>query len=215
MKANEIRKLLEAACNFATLSGGQQFDELGQFLKIIDVNDTRTVAAFVKKLVANSKALDIPARHPPLLALQLKKLHELLKIAGASKATADIASLQSLLKGEAGEQIETFNFNLCKARDYIPAARATTTRTPREDKIVTAHSERLNSLIFSPVEFIEVLNNLRFDTGISDARVKKIAKALTGKTAKTRDDAINKIVLYQNKSALDRGSEQALENVGV
>jgi hypothetical protein len=66
-----------------------------------------------------------------------------------------------------------------------------------------------------PQVFSNILDELRDVSRISDARVSKIAKAFSGKGAKARANAIQNIVLHQNKKALEKGSKQALDNVRV
>lgn len=216
MEATQLRKLLESFSSFAEGARGEHAQcELRAFASVLPQTGRETVSAFVKKVKKNRAMQDYTIESPKDLHAQIESIANILEHAKATASRKDVLLLLTLFDGPANDDARTFLAAIRDARDYVTPERTAAPRSAsaKPDQVVAEWVQSLNAILLSPQEFGDALERLKRDKKISDARVKKIAKTLSGRTAKTRDEALSSILQHQNKEALAIGSYQSLQAV--
>lgn len=219
MKVTQLRKLLEAFTAFAQAGCNDgQIGELQTFTTVLPKAGDESTADFVKRIRKNLIAEGRPQKSPRILRVHIECLASALEVAQAKTSHKDVKLLLTLFDGNAMTSLAEFIEDLTRARDYVVPAKPRKTPAQKRgdsapDQVVTRWVDNLNSSLFSPAKFSVALDTLRNDSKISDTRVKKITKMLSGKSAKTREGALEILLQHQNKQALSRESADSLEHL--
>jgi hypothetical protein len=215
MQVGQLRHVIEAFVNFgALLCRNGDCTDLRALASVLPPSSRQTVTQFLAHL---KKSLPKGARFqsPEALRPQLEAIEAALSAAG-TKASADIKNLLALLEGNQSVGAEQFTRTLAAARDFVPPSK---TKPPkpetRVDAIVAGYVDRFRKAAGKSREFETVFAALRADSKLSDARVKKISKALWAKSAKSRPEAFDHILAFQNQEALSFSSSKALDLTAV
>jgi hypothetical protein len=222
MRVIQLRKLLEAFTSFAKAEDeDRRTGELQTFTAILPETGDESTADFVKRIERNLVAEGRTQKNPKSLRSQIERLADALEIAQAKTSYKEVKLCLKLFGGEAVNDASDFIQDLARARDYVVPAKPAKTgkslteprRAAAPDQVVTQWIENLNSSLFSPARFRVALDTLSNDKKISDTRVKKIAKLLSGKPAKNREAALESLLQHQNKQVLSRESSNSLEQL--
>jgi hypothetical protein len=215
MQIGQLRNVIEAFAGFgAVVCGYDNCADLMGLASVFPSGSKQTTAQFLGHL---KKSLPRGGRFPSpeALTVQLQAVEATLSSVGA-KASADIGSLLALLEASHSIQTEEFTRTLAVARDFVPPAKADRAKPEaKPDAIVAGYIERFRKAGGKTREFEAVLAALKADSKLSDTRVKKISKALWGKPAKTRQEAFDHVLAFQNQEALSASSSKALDLVSV
>ena len=121
-------------------------------------------------------------------------------------------SLIALLDAKQATTSNDFVRQLTTARDFVPPPKVAKPKgAPKVDTILAGYVDRLKSTAVRSREFEAVFNSLKGDAKLSEARIKKISKALWGKSARTREQALQHILEFQNREVESYSSEKGLE----
>jgi hypothetical protein len=211
METGQLRRLIEGIVDLsATVCAEGRVFDLKEFAAIFPLSGKLTTAQFANHLKKSlPKGGKFPC--PKAVRAQLDALESLLSLAGA-KPAGDIKSLLALLDANRTTTSGDFLRQIVAARDFVPPAKVIKPKaTPKTDAAVAGYVDRLKKTAVRSREFEVVFNSLKADTKLSDARIKKISKALWGKSAKSRDQALQHILEFQNREVLSYSSEKGLE----
>jgi hypothetical protein len=211
MEARQLKHLIEAIVDLSATvcAEGRAFD-LKELAALFPSSGKLTTAQFANHLKKSlPKGGKFPC--PNAVRAQLNALESLLSLVGA-KSASDIKSLLALLDAKQTATRGEFLRQIVMARDFVPPAKVIKPKgIPKTDAVVAGYVDRLKKTAVRSREFEVVFNSLKVDTKLSDARVRKISKALWGKSAKSRAQALQHILEFQNREVLSYSSEKGLE----
>ncbi len=212
MQIAQVKELLEAFHAFAGSVCKPENNDLILLASLFSSGNKETIGKFVERIKKRWAEEKGEAAFPPLLKAQLEQMAGALQASAAPKAKEAVSHILTLFEGVEDANSNAFIERIVSARDYVRPSKPKKSNsggTTRIDLTVTSYVESFRTNALKTNEFTVALRRLQGDSKISDARVKKIAKVLSGRTSKTRDDAIANILEFQNKEALSQSTRSA------
>jgi len=211
MQIGQLRRLIEALSDFGSVvCGTGEGSDLRSFAAVFPSNSKQTTTQFIanlKKSLSKGGRFDCPAA----LRSQLEAIETALSLAGGTSSN-DIKGLLAVLESSRSANLSEFIQRIVAAREFVPPVKTPKPKTePKTDAVVAGYVDRLKRSAAKSREFEVVFSSLKSDSKLSDARVKKISKALWGKPASSRAEAFNHILAYQNREVLAASSARALD----
>jgi hypothetical protein len=222
MQVEQLKTLIQSFAEFGSAAcDSEAFGDLRDFAAIFPSGNEATIkfVARLTKRQPNGEKFPCPRR----LWIHLKGIETCLAVAGAKSSAADLSAILAICTDSSSASAREFIGSLIAARDYVAppkppkatkpkAAKAPKPRKPKVGEIVESYIESLRrTASLSTAEFGGIFDGLKADDGLSDASVKKIAKTLWGRTAKSRAEAFDHIQAFRNREALTASSLKALD----
>lgn len=221
MQVRQLKTLLQSFAEFGgTACEAEAFADLRDFAAVFSTKD-ETTAKFVarlKKGLPKGETFACPRK----LRMHLEGIASCLSAAEA-KSSKDLSDLLAIFSKTHSTSTREFIQHIIAARDFVAPQRAQKLpkkpqeKKPKEKKpkvaeIVASYIESLQrAASLSAAGFAAIYDALRADDRLSDASVKKIAKALWGRTSKSRTEAFEHIQAFRNREALTSSSLKALD----